>query len=162
MKTNSVVYIEKKEEIALITIDNPPVNTLSANVIDQLSQLMIDIEKDVEVRVVIITGHGEKAFVAGANIKEFPNWMGKGKKLAEEKAKWMQRPLNLIDRLPKPTIAVINGLALGGGCELALSCDLRIAEEHSKIGLPEITLGLFPGAGGTQRLPRIIGEGRAK
>lgn len=162
MKKKQVIFVEKQAGIALITIDNPPVNTLSADVIEQLSETMVDMEKDIEVRAVIITGSGEKAFVAGGNIKEFPHWIGKGKKLAEEKSLWLQRPLNLIDQLSKPTIAAINGLALGGGCELALACDLRMMEEHAQIGLPEIKLGLFPGAGGTQRLTRLIGEARAK
>lgn len=162
MVLNQVVQVEKNEGIALITIHNPPVNILSTNVINQLSKTMVEMEEDTGVRVVLLTGHGDRAFVAGADITEFPNWIDKGEALAEQKSKWLQHPLDLIDNLSKPTIAVINGLALGGGCELSLACDLRIAEEHVQIGLPEITLGLFPGAGGTQRLPRIVGEGKAK
>lgn len=162
MDVDQVVRVLKNEGVAIVEIDHPPVNALSGEVVNQLTNMMKDIEGDPQVRAVIITGNGEKAFVAGANIKEFPDWIGKGEELAEEKSKWLQYPFDLIDRLSKPTIAAINGLALGGGCELALACDMRIAEEHAQIGLPEITLGLFPGAGGTQRLPRLIGEGKAK
>ncbi len=162
MAYESVVYWLKEEGIATVMIDNPPVNTLSSDVIQQLTEVMEEVERDPEVIVVIITGNGDKSFVAGGNIKEFPEWMGKGAGYAETKSKWLQHPLNKIDRLLKPTIAAINGLALGGGCELALSCDLRVAEEQVLIGLPEVKLGLFPGAGGSQRLPRLIGEGKAK
>src|SRR5699024_8244277 len=90
------------------------------------------------------------------------NWTGKGKEIAEEKSQWLQYPLDLLDNLSKPTIAVLDGLALGGGCELALACELRIADEQIELGLPAITLGLFPASGRTARLPRLIGEGRAK
>lgn len=159
---NQVVHVRKHEGIAIVEIDHPPVNALSSEVVNQLIDAMKEMESDPQVRAVIITGNGEKAFIAGANIKEFPDWIGKGEELAEEKSKWLQHPFDLIDRLSKPTIAAINSLALGGGCELALACDMRIAEEHAQIGLPEITLGLFPGAGGTQRLPRLVGEGKAK
>jgi enoyl-CoA hydratase len=157
-----VVRLIKEDGIATIIIDNPPVNTLSTDVILQLTEVIDRVETDPEVIVVIITGSGNKSFVAGGNIKEFPEWIGKGEEYAEMKSRWLQLPLNKIDFLSKPTIAAINGLALGGGCELAISCDLKVAEEHVLIGLPEIKLGLFPGAGGTQRLPRLIGEGRAK
>lgn len=159
--SNQVVYLKKNKGIATVTINNPPVNVLSAAVINQLTNVFEKIEVDPEIITVIVTGSGEKSFVAGGNIKEFPEWMGKGSKYAEMKSKWLQHALNQIDKLSKPTIAAINGLALGGGCELAMSCDIRIAEEQILIGLPEITLGLFPGAGGTQRLPRLVGEGKA-
>lgn len=162
MGTDRVVCVGKKEGITTVTIDNPPVNALSASVVNELVTVMKELENDSSVRAVIITGSGEKAFVAGADIKEFPEWIGKGEEFAEEKSKWLQEPFDMIDNLSKPTVAAINGLALGGGCELALACDLRIAEEQVRIGLPEITLGLFPGAGGTQRLPRLVGEGKAK
>lgn len=162
LENKRVVSWSKEKGIATIIIDNPPVNVLSYAVIEQLTTVVDEIERDDEVIVVILTGAGEKAFVAGGDIKSFPEWIGKGSEYAEEKALWLQNPLNKIERLPKPVIAAINGLALGGGCELALSCDLRIIEEQAKIGLPEVKLGLFPGAGGTQRLPRLIGSARAK
>ncbi len=161
MDSNQVVNLNKNKGVATITINNPPVNVLSATVVNQLTKVVEKIEVDREIIAVIITGGGEKSFVAGGNIKEFPGWMEKGSHYAEMKSRWLQHPLNKIDRLSKPTIAAMNGLALGGGCELALSCDIRIAEEQILIGLPEITLGLFPGAGGTQRLPRLVGEGKA-
>lgn len=160
--TNQVVTAEWKDGIAIVTINNPPVHTLSEDVINQLVDVMEEMEALTEVRVVLITSTGNDVFVAGGDIKMFPSWTGKGKEIAEEKSQWLQYPLDLIDNLSKPTIAVLDGLALGGGCELALACDLRIAESQIEIGLPEIKLGLFPGAGGTQRLPRLIGEGKAK
>ncbi|MEH7237381.1 enoyl-CoA hydratase [Bacillus sp. JJ1562] len=157
-----VVSWSKQSQIAKIVIDNPPVNILSADVIEQLNLVMDEIENDFEIKVVIVTGEGNRAFVAGGDIKGFPDWMGKGVEEAKRKSLWLQEPLNRIERLSQPTIAAINGAALGGGCELALCCDLRIAEEQIKIGLPEIKLGLFPGAGGTQRLPRLVGKAKAK
>jgi enoyl-CoA hydratase len=157
-----VVDWYKEDKVAVISINNPPVNALSSAVIEQLSEVIDEIQSDSEVVAVIITGGGIKAFVAGGNIKEFPEWMGRGAAYAEVKSLCLQHPLNKIENLAKPTIAAMNGVALGGGCELALSCDLRIVEEQIQIGLPEITLGLFPGAGGTQRLPRLIGMGKAK
>ncbi|MFJ7973439.1 enoyl-CoA hydratase [Psychrobacillus sp. NPDC096389] len=162
MQKVQVVSWSLQQNIAQIVIDNPPVNILSADVIEQLNLVVDEIEKDPNVKVVIITGAGEKAFVAGGDIKGFPAWIGNGVEEAKQNSLWLQQPLNKIEQLPHPTIAAINGLALGGGCELALSCDIRIAEEHIKIGLPEVKLGLFPGAGGTQRLPRLIGKARAK
>jgi enoyl-CoA hydratase len=157
-----VVSWSKQQNIATIVIDNPPVNALGADVIEHLSLVADEIKEDSDVKVVILTSAGEKAFVAGGDIKSFPEWMGKGAEKAKKKSLWLQEPLNKIEHLPQPTIAVINGVALGGGCELALCCDIRIAEEQVEIGLPEIKLGLFPGAGGTQRLPRLIGKARAK
>ncbi|EOO23859.1 hypothetical protein IIU_06907 [Bacillus cereus VD133] len=162
MRNGQVVICKKKRSIAVVTIQNSPVNTLSLEVVQQLLDVLEEIENDNDITVVIITGTGEKAFMAGGDIKEFPKWMGKGEKYAEMRSLKLQQPLNQLENLSKPTIAAINGLALGGGCELALACDLRIIEEQALIGLPEITLGLFPGAGGTQRLPRLIGEGKAK
>ncbi len=152
MKDERVVTCNKKGSIAVVTIQNPPVNTLSLEVVQQLVDVLEKIEIDDDISVVIITGSGEKAFVAGGNIKEFPDWMGKGEKYAEMKSLELQQPLKQLENLSKPTIAAVNGLALGGGCELALACDLRIIEEQSLIGLPEITLGLFPGAGGNPTL----------
>jgi enoyl-CoA hydratase len=162
MKNKQVVFWSISNSIATITIDNPPVNVMDANVCEQLSHAVDEIKADAAVKAVILTGAGEKVFVAGGDIKSFPDWMGIGIEEAKQKSLWLQAPLNKLEQLPIPTIAAINGAAFGGGCELALSCDMRIAEEHAKIGLPEIKLGLFPGAGGTQRLPRLIGKARAK
>ncbi|MFJ5771756.1 enoyl-CoA hydratase [Psychrobacillus sp. NPDC093180] len=162
MQKVQVVSWSLQQNIAQIVIDNPPVNVLSADVIEQLNTIVDEIEKESKVKVVVLTGAGEKAFVAGGDIKGFPEWIGKGVEVAKQKSLWLQEPLNKIEQLTHPTIVAINGLALGGGCELALSCDIRVAEEHVEIGLPEVKLGLFPGAGGTQRLPRLIGKARAK
>ena len=162
MEKTKTVSWSVQNNIAIIKIANPPLNVLSAEVIELLSLTADKIESDSDIKAVIITGAGERAFVAGGDIKGFPDWMGKGIEFAKEKSLWLQEPLNKLERLPQPTIAAINGFALGGGCELALSCDIRIAEEHIKIGLPEIKLGLFPGAGGTQRLSRLVGKSKAK
>ncbi len=158
----TVVSVNVEAQIATIEINNPPVNVLSEAVVEGLLEAVQLVEERADVKVVILTGAGNKAFMAGGDIKSFPQWIGKGEALAEEKALWLQKPLDAVAALPHPTICVINGVAFGGGCELALSCDFRIAEQHSQIGLPEISLGLLPGAGGTQRLPRLIGLSKAK
>ncbi|MDM5338397.1 enoyl-CoA hydratase [Fictibacillus enclensis] len=152
--------VVKENAVAVITIQNPPLNVLSKAVFQELDDVFMELEQDPETVAVIVTGAGEKAFVAGADIKEFPQMMGN----PDMKSYVMDvhMILNRIDFFPKPTIAVLNGLTFGGGCELALACDMRIAEEHAQIGLPEVTLGLFPGGGGTQRLPRLVGVARAK
>lgn len=154
------VQVEKAEQVAIVTINNPPLNVMNTLVVQELNEVFSGFEYDDEVVAVIITGYGNKAFMAGADIKEFPQLIGK----ANLKPTFMESHavLNRIDNFPKPTIAVLNGLTLGGGCELALTCDIRIAEEHAQLGLPEIKLGLFPGGGGTQRLPRLVGESKAK
>ncbi len=157
-----VVSWVKEGGIAIMTIDNPPVNAISEQVVQDMNIILDELAEDQEVRAVVVTGNGERAFVAGGNIKDFPKWIGRGAEAGKEQALLTQVPFNSLANLGKPTIAAVNGLALGGGCELALCCDIRIAEEQALFGLPEINLGLFPGAGGTQRLPRLIGEGRAK
>lgn len=162
MNRKEKVSLTIENQIAILMIQNPPVNILDADVVEQLHQKIDEIEQTPTIKVVILTGEGEKAFMAGGDIKSFPEWMGKGIELAEAKSRWLQHPLNRIEALPYPTICVLNGAALGGGCELALACDIRIAEKHVTIGLPEIKLGLFPGAGGTQRLARLIGKAKAK
>ena len=157
-----LVRVEKEGRVAIVTIDNPPMNVLGKQVKQELDEVFTGLATDETVGSVILTGAGERAFMAGADIKEFPDNMKAGKEEKLERSKDSHRVLSKIADLPKPTIALLNGLALGGGCELALTCDLRIAEEHAKIGLPEIKLGLFPGGGGTQRLPRLIGISKAK
>lgn len=162
MSKERLVKLSKDSGIAIVTIDNGPMNVLSQEVVRQIDQVCDSIEADPEIIAVIVTGTGERAFMAGADIKEFPSQM---KLNAEELIEHSQRThaaLNKLDFLSRPTIAAINGYALGGGCELALLCDIRIAEEHALLGLPEIKLGLFPGGGGTQRLPRLVGAAKAK
>lgn len=146
--------------VATIVIDNPPMNVLSGAVSAELKQCVEEIAVDSGVVAVVVTGAGERAFMAGADIKEFPQMMTPGG--AKVGAERIHAALNALDFLPKPTIAAIHGYALGGGLELALACDIRVAGEEAQLGVPEIKLGLFPGGGGTQRLPRLIGEGKAK
>lgn len=149
----------KEDGIATITINNPPVNVISKTVREELSQCLDEIEAEGSIRVVILTGAG-RAFMAGADIKELPQFRVPGAIAAMRrvghKGTWQ------LERMPQITIAAINGLALGGGCELALACDMRVASEDAQLGLPEVKLGLLPGGGGTQRLPRLVGRPLAK
>lgn len=155
-----IVHIEKAEGYAVVTIANPPMNVISNQVFKELDNAFGELGEGTGVNAVILTGQGENVFAAGADIKEFPHLIGQ----PALQAKFMETHeiLNRLERFEKPVIALLNGLTFGGGCELALCCDIRIAEDHAQIGLPEITLGLFPGGGGTQRLPRLIGEAKAK
>jgi enoyl-CoA hydratase/carnithine racemase len=162
MELAELVRIKTTEGIAIVTIDNPPMNVLSVQVVKELGEVFTSISNDPSIISVILTGAGNRAFMAGADIKEFPSWLEMEKKELKKIIMETHGVFNLIDNLPKPTIAVLNGIALGGGCELALTCDIRIAEEQIKIGLPEVKLGLFPGGGGTQRLSRLIGPAKAK
>lgn len=162
MSEQRKIKLAKEGNIAVITIENGPMNVLDAEVIQKIGEVSETITNDPEVVVVILTGSGERAFMAGADIKEFPEAM---RKTSDEMINDMMKShaaFNKLDFLNRPTIAAVNGLAFGGGCELALLCDIRIAEEHALFSLPEIKLGLFPGGGGTQRLPRVIGEAKAK
>ncbi|WP_280770451.1 enoyl-CoA hydratase/isomerase family protein [Salipaludibacillus daqingensis] len=154
------VSVEKKDGVATITVDRPPLNVLSKQVFKELGDVFDSLEHDNEAVAVVFTTAGEKAFVAGADIKEFPEMIGN--KDMKKSVMEGHDVLNRIDAFPKPTIVVLDGLTLGGGCELALAFDIRIAEEQATIGLPEIKLGIFPGGGGTQRLPRLVGEAKAK
>lgn len=151
------VIFEKEGKIGIITIDAPPVNALDKEVLDELSAIIDGIDDDIG--VVIVNGAGDKAFVAGADIKEFPEL---GKESGEQLSRRGQSIFQKLADLPQPVIAAIDGFALGGGLELALACDFRIATKKSKLGLPEVTLGILPAYGGTQRLPRLIGTGKAK
>ncbi|WP_126426941.1 enoyl-CoA hydratase/isomerase family protein [Brevibacillus marinus] len=153
------VRVESNQGVATVTIDNPPLNVLSARVVKELKESFSQLRDDQQVMVIVLTGAGEKAFMAGADIKEFPEWLGNMD--MKEIVRKNHELFAQIERCPKPVIAMLNGMALGGGCELALACDLRIAEEHVRIGFPEIKLGIFPGGGGTQRLPRLIGASKA-
>jgi 3-hydroxypropionyl-coenzyme A dehydratase len=151
--------VEKEEEIVQITIDRPDkLNAMNLDVIEEFMAILDDLEKDSS-KVVIITGSGQKAFSAGADIE----YMSKiGPVEAEKYAQRGHEVLNKLENLKKPVIAAINGYALGGGCELALSCDVRFASQNAQLGQPEVTLGICPGWGGTQRLLRIVGPARAK
>lgn len=148
-----------RERTLVVTINRPDaLNALNARTIDELARVIDEARDDDNVLAVIITGAGEKAFVAGADIRELATMTPvTGKKVSEKG----QRVLDAIEQFPKPVIAAINGFALGGGCELALACHIRIAAENARLGLPEVGLGIIPGYGGTQRLPRLIGRGRA-
>src|SRR6516165_10816098 len=153
------LHYETKDKIAYITIDRPKLlNALSMAVMDELRRAFAAAKGDPEVRVVILTGAGEKAFVAGADIGELAQQTPIA---AKEYTHRGQAVLDAIENLGKPVIACINGFALGGGCELALACTMRLASENAKLGQPEVKLGLMPGYGGTQRLPRLVGKGQA-
>ena len=149
-----------EEKIATVTINRPEsLNALNSKTILELSSIFEELSNNSEVRVIILTGSGEKSFVAGADIKEFADF---GTSDAEHLARNGQEILfNKIENLSKPVIAAVNGFALGGGLELAMSCHIRYASENAKLGLPEVTLGLIPGYGGTQRLPKLVGKGWA-
>ncbi|HME31753.1 MAG TPA: enoyl-CoA hydratase-related protein, partial [Terriglobales bacterium] len=143
---------EKKNQIAYVTIDRPKVlNALNMATMQELKSVFADLKDDAEVRVVILTGAGEKAFVAGADINELAQQTPVS---AKEYTHRGQAIVDAIENLGKPVIACMNGFALGGGCELAMACTMRIASDNAKLGQPEVKLGLIPGYGGTQRLPR--------
>jgi enoyl-CoA hydratase len=148
-----------EEKVAWVTIDNPPVNALSHALVEELKSVFGELEQNEEVLTVILRGAGEKAFVAGADIKQFPPM---DQALAEKFSSEGQDVFNRIENFKAPVIALIHGFALGGGCELAMACDIRIASEDARLGQPEITLAIIPGYGGTQRMPRLIPVGKAK
>lgn len=147
-----------EEGIALVTINHPPVNALDQKTVSELGQAMDELEKRPEAKIIILTGGGDKAFVAGADITAFT---GLTRVTAEQFALSIESVLLKMEGSKKVVICAINGLALGGGCEVAMACDIRIASEKAKLGQPEVNLGVIPGAGGTQRLPRLVGRGRA-
>jgi len=154
------IQFESDDGIGIITINRPSaLNALNKDVFDEMAPLLDQIAADKSIKVVVITGSGEKAFVAGADIAYMlPMSSPEGKEWSEIG----QCALNKIENLPQPVIAAINGFALGGGCELAMACDIRIASEKAKFGQPEVGLGIIPGFAGTQRLPRLVGKGIAK
>ncbi|MGK7310878.1 MAG: enoyl-CoA hydratase/isomerase family protein [Candidatus Longimicrobiales bacterium M2_2A_002] len=150
--------VEVADRVATITVDRPEKrNALNGQVRRELIEALDGLEGDADVRVIVITGAGEKAFIAGADIGE----LAERTSLEQRAAMEGRRVFTVIAELGKPVIAAINGYALGGGCELALACDLRIAARGARLGQPEVNLGILPGGGGTQRLPRLVGLGRA-
>ncbi|UCD71287.1 MAG: enoyl-CoA hydratase/isomerase family protein [Syntrophobacterales bacterium] len=148
-----------EENLAWVTIDNPPLNALNHALMDELSAVFKELEENENVLIVILQGGGERAFAAGADIKQFPTMDQTG---AEKFSSGGQDVFNQIENFKGPVIAAIQGFALGGGCELAMACDIRVASEDAKFGQPEINLALIPGYGGTQRMPRLIAPGKAK
>lgn len=153
------IKVETRNKIAYVTIDRPKVlNALNMQTMEELRQAFTQIKSDKDVRVVLLTGAGEKAFVAGADINELQK---NNPVEAKEYTHRGQAVLDVIENLGKPVIACINGFALGGGCELAMACTMRLASENAKLGQPEVKLGIIPGYGGTQRLPRLVGKGIA-
>ena len=154
------ILIATENNIATITINRPTkLNALNKATIQELHNAFKTLEKDNEVRVIIITGSGEKAFVAGADISEFANFsVVEGAQLAQQGQELL---FDFVENLKTPVIAAVNGFALGGGLELAMACHFRVASDNAKMGLPETSLGVIPGYGGTQRLPQLIGKGRA-
>lgn len=155
----SVIVCEVNNNIAYITINRPKVlNALNNTAINELEKVFISIKYDNQVKAAIITGAGDKAFASGGDIKQIAQLDLFEGRISTQKA---QSTFNLIENLGKPVIAAINGYALGGGCELAMACTLRVASTNAKLGQPEVNLGIIPGFGGTQRLPRLVGKGRA-
>jgi len=154
------ILIKKQEAIAIITINRPTkLNALNKATIQELHDGLKALNEDAATKAIIITGSGEKAFVAGADISEFADFsVEQGGKLAAEGQALL---FDFIQNLSTPVIAAVNGFALGGGLELAMSCHFRVASTHAKMGLPEVTLGVIPGYGGTQRLAQLVGKGRA-
>ena len=154
------ILITTENNIAIVTINRPTkLNALNVTTINELHKAFKTLSKNNEVQVIILTGSGEKAFVAGADISEFANFsVQEGSQLAAE---GQEKLFDYIENFKTPVIAAVNGFALGGGLELAMSCHFRVASENAKMGLPEVSLGVIPGYGGTQRLPQLIGKGRA-
>src|SRR5215471_2661650 len=153
------ILLEKKDSIAYVTVNRPKVlNALNMATMEELRVAFTDIEKDAAMRVAILTGSGDKAFIAGADIGELSKHDAV---LGKQYTHRGQSVLDLIENLGKPVIACINGFALGGGCEIAMACTMRLASANAKLGQPEVKLGIIPGYGGTQRLPRLVGKGIA-
>src|SRR2546422_3980122 len=152
------ILLDRRGPVAFIRFNRPEkLNAMNSRMKDEVIAALAELDADEAVRVVILTGQGDKAFVAGADITEFRD------RTALEQWDLYQRPLlyDAVDRFSKPVISMINGYCLGGGCELALACDMRIASERAQIGQPEINIGIIPGGGGTQRLPRVVPLGKA-
>jgi len=157
---NDNILIEVNESTSWLKVNRPDsLNVLNSEVVESLEYALINLEQDATVKVVVITGAGDKAFVAGGDIKEMASMAPLA---AQAYARKGQRMIEVIEKMHKPVIAAVNGYALGGGLELALACDFIYASEKAKLGFPEVTLGVMPGFGGTQNLPRLIGPNKAK
>jgi enoyl-CoA hydratase len=157
-------YVSTEQDgfVAVVTIDNPPMNALSAPLLAELEAELDRLDRDDGVRAIVLRGAGERAFVAGADIKEFPSLRASSAEAQESgSARGIQKVGARMDDARTPFVAAIQGFCLGGGLELAMCCDVRVADESAQLGQPEIKLGLIPGGGGTQRLPRLVGRGRA-
>jgi len=154
------LILEKENEIAILYVNRPKfLNALNAQTLEELSRAIDEVQKDSDIKVLIITGAGDKAFVAGADINfMLPLSPAEGRYFSDMGEKVFRK----LELMEKPVIAAVNGFALGGGCELAMACDIRLTAENAIFGQPEVGLGIIPGFGGTQRLPRLVGEGRAK
>jgi len=152
------ILLERKGAVAVIRVNRPDkLNAMNAKVKEEVAHALGELERDDSARVAVITGVGDKAFIAGADINEFA-----GRKPIDQWQAYGQTSLyNVVERFPKPVIAMMNGYALGGGCELAMACDIRVASEKAQLGQPEINIGIIPGGGGSQRLPRLVGLGKA-
>ena len=153
------LLVERDDAVAIVTINRPKVlNALNTHTIDDLERAMLELQRDDAVRAIVLTGAGEKSFVAGADINELAVLSPAD---GQRHGRRGQSVFDLIEQLGKPVIAAVNGFALGGGCELAMACTLRIAADTARFGQPEINLGIIPGYAGSQRLPRLVGKGRA-
>lgn len=154
------ILVTKKDNLAIVTINRPKkLNALNKATIEELHNAFDSLESDLQIKVILLTGSGDKAFVAGADISEFAHFTEQeGKNLAKSGQEML---FDFVENLATPVIALVNGFALGGGLELAMACHFRIASENAKMGLPEVSLGVIPGYGGTQRLPQLVGKGKA-
>ncbi|MBU3680627.1 MAG: enoyl-CoA hydratase [Flavobacterium sp.] len=154
------ILVDQVDAVAVVTINRPTkLNALNKATLNELHQAFSKLDADTTVRAIVLTGSGEKAFVAGADIAEFANFsVEQGRELASQ---GQELVFDFIEKCTTPVLAAINGFALGGGLELAMACHFRIASNNAKMGLPEVTLGVIPGYGGTQRLPQLVGKGRA-
>jgi len=156
---NKFVIVEKREpRIAVVTLSNPPLNLVTLDMSVEFNETLREIDNDDEIRVVVLTGAPEKAFSAGSDINEFPKVADN---VIDKKLRNENEAIDTLEFLSKPVIAAIEGIALGGGCEIAMACDIRVISENGKIGLPEINLGVFPGSGGLFRLSRLVGHSKA-
>ena len=158
----SLIKTTINDGIALITLDNPPLNVVTVALTKLFSDALDEVATSPEVRVLVLTGAGQRAFCAGSDIREFAEFIGPGGRVLERKLIAENALYTKLDKFPKPAVAALNGHALGGGLELAVCCDLIVADETARLSLPEVKLGVIPGSGGPIRVTRRIGEGRAK